>query len=63
MLIGKSLIISLDGVAIAAAKSCRVSISQSFIQACSPTSGRVMTKIPTSYDWSISVDCLIASSG
>ena len=62
MFIGKSLIISLDGTAIAAAKSCRVSVSQNFIQACSPTSGRVMTKIPTSYDWSISVDCLIANS-
>ena len=59
---GRNLIVSIDGVAIAGAKSCSFEISQDFIKACPPTSGRVMNKIPTTYDWSMSVDCLIPSS-
>lgn len=62
MIHGRNLIVALDGVAIAGAKSCKLKISQDFIQACSPTEGRVMEKIPTTYDWSVSVDCLIPSS-
>ena len=62
MILGKNLIVSLNGTPIAAAKSCRISVAQDFIQACAPDSGRVMTKIPTSYDWSISVDCLISNT-
>ena len=52
----------LDGTAIAGSKSCKFNISQNFIKACSPTSGRVREKIPTDYDWSVSVDCLLPSS-
>lgn len=59
---GRNLIVALDGVAIAGAKSCKLNISQDFIKACSPTSGRVNKKIPTTYDWGVSCDCLIPSS-
>jgi len=47
--------------AVAACKSCSFDISQNFIEACSPTSGRVKKKIPTDYDWSVSCDCLVAN--
>lgn len=62
MILGKNLIVSINGTPIAAAKSCTVSVSQDFIQACSPTEGRVMTKLPSTYDWSMSVNGLIANS-
>ena len=62
MIHGRNLIVTLDGYAIAASKNCALQLSQDFIQACSPTSGRVRNKIPTIYDWSVSVDCLIANS-
>lgn len=47
--------------AVAACKSCNFSISQNFIEACSPTSGRTKKKIPTDYGWSVSCDCLVAN--
>ena len=59
---GRNLIVALDGVAVAAAKSCALQLSQDFIQACSPVSGRVREKIPATYDWSVSVDCLVPNS-
>lgn len=59
MIHGRNLIVSIDGEPIAAAKSCNITVSQDFIQACSPTEGRVYAKIPTTYDWDISVDCLV----
>ena len=62
MIHGRNLIVALDGVAIAGAKSCKLNLSQEFITACSPTDGRVMKKIPTTYDWGVSCDCLIPSS-
>ena len=62
MIHGRNLIVSLDGVAIAGAKSCRLSIAQEFIKACSPTASRVFDKIPTTYDWGVSADCLIPAS-
>ena len=62
MIHGRNLIVSLDGVAIAGAKSCRLSISQDFLKACSPTASRVFDKIPTTYDWGVSADCLIPAS-
>lgn len=48
-------------VAVAACKSCDFDISQNFINACSPTSGRTKKKIPTDYDWGVSCDCLVAN--
>ena len=62
MILGRNLIVSIDGVPVAGSKSCQFQISQNFIQACAPTNGRTKRKIPTDYDWSISVDCLIPSS-
>lgn len=62
MIHGRNLIVSIDGTAIAGAKSCSFEISQEFLKVCSPTASRVFDKIPTTYDWSMSVDCLIASS-
>ena len=47
--------------AVAACKSCGFSISQNFISACSPTSGRTKKKIPTDYDWSVSCDCIVVN--
>ena len=47
---------------IAAAKSGDFDISQDFIKACAPNSGRTFQKIPTTYDWSVSCDCLMATS-
>ena len=62
MILGNNLIVSIDGVPVAAAKNCKLDISQEFIKVCSPTGGRTMDKIPTTYDWSVSVDCLYPSS-
>ena len=62
MIHGRNLIVSIDGTAIAGAKSCSLEISQEFLKVCSPTASRVFDKIPTTYDWSVSVDCLIANS-
>lgn len=62
MILGNNLIVSIDGVPVAAAKNCKLNISQEFIKACSPTGGRTMEKIPTTYDWSVSVDCLYPNS-
>ena len=62
MILGKNLIVALDGVAVAGSKSCKLTVSQNFKEVCSPTEARVMEKIPTTYDWGISVDCLIPSS-
>ena len=62
MILGKNLIVSIDGTAIAGAKSCQFQIVQDFLKVCSPTEGRTFSKVPTTYDWSMSVDCLIPSS-
>ena len=62
MIHGRNLIVALDGVPVAGAKSCQFQISQNFISVCSPTASRVLNKKPTTYDWSMSVDCLIPSS-
>ena len=62
MILGKNLIVALDGVPVAGSKSCKLNVSQKFLEVCSPTEARVMDKVPTTYDWGISVDCLIPSS-
>lgn len=62
MIHGRNLIVALDGVAVAGAKSCSLQLSQNFIETCSPDSGRVHEKKPTTYDWSVSVDCLVPNS-
>lgn len=62
MTLGKDLIVSIDGVAVAGAKSCSFKIEQQMIDSCSPTEGRTFDKIPTTYSWGLSVDCLIPNS-
>ena len=62
MILGRNLIVALDGVAVAAAKTCSLDMDQSFLEACSPVSGRTHTKIPTTYDWGVSVDGLVANN-
>ena len=62
MIHGRNLIVTLDGEAVAAAKTCSLDIDQSFLEACSPVSGRTHTKIPTTYDWGVSVDGLVANN-
>ena len=52
MILGRNLKVIIDGIQVAGAKSCEFDISQEFITACSPTNGRVLIKIPTTYDWS-----------
>ena len=47
---------------IAAAKTGNLSVSQDFIKACAPNEGRTFRKIPTTYDWSVSCDCLMSTS-
>ena len=47
--------------AVAACKSCSLKVSQSFIDTCSPTSGRTKKKVPTDYKWSVSCDGLIGN--
>ena len=61
MIPGRNLIVSLEGVAVAAAKTCSLDLDQSFLEACSPVSGRTHTKIPTTYDWGVSVNGLITN--
>lgn len=62
MILGRNLIVNIDGVPVAGSKSCQFQISQNFISVCPPTARRVFNKKPTTYDWSMSVDCLIPSS-
>ena len=47
--------------AVAACKSCSLKVSRSFIETCSPTSGRTKKKVPTDYKWSVSCDGLVGN--
>ena len=61
MILGKNLILALNGTTLAAAKSCSIQQSQSFINVASPTSGRWKKVVPEKLDWSVSADCLIGN--
>ena len=65
MIHGKDLIVTSNvggsQVAIAACKTCKLSVGGNFLDACSPTSGWTKKKVPTGYGWSISCDCLIGN--
>ena len=61
MILGKNLILSINGTNVAAAKSCQFSLKNSLISVCSPTERRVVRKVPTTYSWEMSADCLVAS--
>ena len=47
---------------VAASKSCDFDISQDFISVCSPTEGRTLRKVPTTYEWGVSCDCLMTTT-
>ena len=56
---GNDLIISLDGVAIAGAKSCEIEVDCDFKEVSSPTSGRYRTYKADRMSWSVRVSRLI----
>ena len=61
MILGKNLILAIGGSPLAAAKSCNIQQSQSFIQVASPTAARWKQVVPEALEWSISADCLIGT--
>jgi len=61
MILGKNLILAINGTALAASKSCTVSKSQSFIEVASPTDGQWESFIPQRKGWKISASCLIGT--
>ena len=58
---GRNLIIYADGVAIAAAKSCTVSMSIGDIEAASDTNGSAKTFLPTQKEWTVRCNTLVTS--
>lgn len=62
MILGKNLILALNGTPLAAAKSCSVQQSQSFLPVSSPTSGRWEHSLPERLSWSISADTLLGTT-
>ena len=63
MIHGKDLIVTTNvggsQTAVAACKTCALKVSQEFLDYCSPTEGRTLSKMPTIYGWSISCGCLV----
>ena len=57
---GKDLILSIGGVPLAAAKSCTLDISQSFISVASPYAGRWANSLPERVEWTVGAECLLA---
>lgn len=55
---GKDVILSIDEIAVAGARSCELNVEQDFIQVCSPVSGRWRKYIPSTIGWTASVDML-----
>lgn len=62
MIHGRNLIVTVDNTIVAASTGCKLNLSQEFLKVCSPAGGRTMEKIPTTYDWGLSVDCLVGTS-
>lgn len=56
---GRNLIVSIDGRAIAAARSCDVVVSSDTIETSSPTSGLWRDYIAGHKGWSVAVGCLL----
>lgn len=46
---------------IAACKSGDLQLSHDFIKSCPPDQGTTFNKIPTTYDWSVSCNCLMST--
>ena len=62
MILGKNLVLAIGGTPLAAAKSCSVEQSQSFLSKASPTAGRWEEVTPERLSWSISADCLLGTT-
>lgn len=58
---GTDLLIYVDGVAVAAAKTCRISMSADMIETASPTNGKYRTFLPGMVEWSVSTTSLIVT--
>lgn len=58
---GRDLIISLNGTAIAAARSCDISVEDDMIEVTSPSSGRAKAYRAGRYGWTVDVSCLVLS--
>ena len=61
MIHGRNLIIYANGEAIAAAKSCTVSMSIGDIEAASDTDGKAKTFLPTQKEWTVRCSTLVTS--
>ena len=58
---GRDLIVKVDGVAIAGARSCELNISGEVIETSSPTQGRWHTYIPGRKGWSVTANHLVTA--
>lgn len=58
---GYDLLIYVDGVAVAAAKTCRISMSADMIEASSPENGQYKTFLPGMIEWSVSTTSLVVT--
>lgn len=61
LMLGNNLIISLDGTAIAAAKSCNIERSVSTIETSSPMDGADRTYIVGRGTWKVTVNALVSN--
>lgn len=60
---GKDIIITVNGTAIAGAKSCEIQVQKDLIETSSPTSGNARTFIQGRYTWKLTTSHLIVSTG
>lgn len=58
---GRDLIVSLNGTAIAAARSCDITVDDDMIEVTTPTSGRAKAYRAGRYGWTVDVSCLVLS--
>lgn len=61
MILGKNLVLAINGTPLAAARSCSIDKQQSFLPVASPTSGRYEQSLPERLAWSISADALVGT--
>jgi hypothetical protein len=60
---GKNLIVSVDGTAVAAAKSCEISRETEMIETCSVTSGADKEFYPGKSSWGVTVNFFVIDPG
>ena len=61
MILGKDLVLALNGTPLAAARSCSMHCGTSFLPACSPTDDHNERSIPERNNWNMSADALVAT--